>query len=272
MFILFDVGGTKIRVAAGDSNGFSNPIIIPTPVSFEDGFQSLVAVARRCAGNQAVTRIAGGFAGVLDRSHDKLVHGLWAGNPIRSMLEKEFNAPVRLENDAALAALGEAVEGAGKDHGIVGYVTVSTGVGGARIIDKVIDRYAFGSEPGYQTVTGGRPICGQCKESNLQAHISGKGIEAHYGRKPEEIKDPAVWEDVARYLALGLANTILHWSPDVMVLGGSVMRDIPIERVRELLKDLLYVYPEIPAIKRAALGDIGGLYGALALVCQMEKG
>ncbi|MDP3779441.1 MAG: ROK family protein [bacterium] len=275
MFILFDVGGTKIRIAAADQNGFlGDPVIMLTPSDFDEGLQMITDAALGMTKGEKITAVVGGLAGTLDRNHMMLVYGLnvssWAGKPIKMLLEKSFNAPVVLENDAALAGLGEAVEGAGKNYEIVGYMTVSTGVGGARITDKKIDRHAFGFEPGYQIIDADGTLCTRCTRRDLQAHISGKGIEEHTGHKAEEITDQTMWEDIARHLSFGLTNTIVHWSPNVMVLGGSVMQSVSIERVNELVKENLYVYPEIPPIVRAELGDVGGLHGALHLARTMS--
>jgi len=270
MFLLFDVGGTKIRVAVADDRGIKGEaVIIPTPTDFEKGMAHIVDTAHALSQGEKITRVVGGLAGAFDRSHTMLIFGSnivsWVGKPAKKILEEALQAPVLLENDAALAGLGEAVLGAGKDKEIVGYITVSTGVGGARITNKTIDRHVFGFEPGYQIVDADGSLCTRCTKRHLGAHISGRGVEEHYGKKPEDITDPAIWEDVARILAVGLTNTILHWSPDIMVLGGSMMRDISIERVRELVRELLHVYPEIPSIERAQLGDTGGLEGALQI-------
>lgn len=274
MLLLFDVGGTKIRVAVADHGGIKGGVaIIPTPADFEKGMAYIVDTARSLTQEEKITHVVGALAGALDRGHSMLVAGSnitsWVGKPIKKLLEKALQAPVSLENDAALAGLGEAVIGAGKDFGIVGYMTISTGVGGARITNKTIDAHVFGFEPGYQIVDVDGSQCKQCTKRHLGAHISGRGIEEHYHKKPEDISDPLVWENVASVFAVGLTNTILHWSPDIMVLGGSMMRDISIERVRELVRELLHVYPEIPLIERAQLGDIGGLHGALHLAQQM---
>lgn len=274
MFLLFDVGGTKMRMAIADDGGIKGKaVIIPTPTDFEQCLALIVDTAQSLAQGEEITRVVGGLAGALDRAHTMLVAGSniwpWVGKPVKDMLAKEFNAPVHLENDAALAGLGEATVGAGKDYPIVGYITVSTGVGGARITNKTIDAHVFGFEPGYQIVDADGSLCTRCAKRNLEAHISGRGIEDHYGKKPEDIHDKNVWEGVASALAVGLTNTIVHWSPDIMVLGGSVMKAISIERVREVVGELLHVYPEIPAIERAQLGDIGGLMGALQIARQI---
>ena len=184
----------------------------------------------------------------------------WDGKPLKQALQRAVEAPVYLENNAALAGLGEAAVGAGKWKSIVAYMTVGTGVGGARIVDGVIDANVHGFEPGNQII-----------DPHGGVDISGRGVEQRYGKRASDITDPGVWEELARWFAYLLNNTIVHWSPDVVVLGGSMVvkkPGIPIERVRFHLKDVLKIFPEPPPLKKAMLGDIGGLHGALVFLRQ----
>ena len=70
-------------------------------------------------------------------------------------------------------------------------------------------------------------------------------------------------------MAIGLNNIIVEWSPDVVVLGGSMITGDPsisIEKTENYLKEILKIFPKLPAIRKAELGDFGGLYGALAFI------
>jgi predicted NBD/HSP70 family sugar kinase len=78
-----------------------------------------------------------------------------------------------------------------------------------------------------------------------------------------------ILDKMAEILAYGVNNAIVHWSPDVVVIGGSMMKKIGIKipRVEFHLKKIMRAFPNnIPKIKKAALADFGGLYGALALI------
>ncbi|TAN58722.1 ROK family protein [Patescibacteria group bacterium] len=184
----------------------------------------------------------------------------WSKKPLAKELKKIFGAPVLLENDAGLAGLGEAVYGAGKGKKIVAYLTISTGVGGARIVDEKIDKNAFGFEPGHQIVFLNK------KFTTLENIASGTAIEKKYGKKPFEIFDAKIWDNVAKDLAYGLHNVAVLWSPDIIILGGSMMKKIgiPVERVKFHLSKILKIFPKSPLIKKSKLGDLAGLYGALA--------
>ena len=154
--------------------------------------------------------------------------------------------------------LGEARYGAGKSYEIVAYLTISTGVGGAKISGGAIDESAIGFELGAEIIDG---------THTLEELISGAAVERKYGMHPRDISDAKVWSELAHYLAIGLNNCIVHWSPDCVIVGGSMMNEIGIHlpAVETELKKILTVYGSVPPLLHASLGDLGGLYGALAL-------
>jgi len=277
MFLLFDIGGTKMRLAVSkDGKSFDEPKIVDTPQDFNAGMSLFQKISMELSGGGKIKAVAGGIAGPLDRGKTKLINSpnlpRWVDKPLKETLQKTLKTPVHLENDAAIVGLGEAVNGAGKGEEIVAYITVSTGIGGARIVDGRIDRNIFGFEPGHQIIdpTGTLcPICGSA--GHLEGHLSGVALEARYHKKPYEITDNQVWEEEAKWLAYGLNNTAVYWSPSVIVLGGSMITKSPgisIERVSYHLKKTLTIFPERPRLAKAELGDIGGLYGALEILKQ----
>ncbi len=277
MFLLFDIGGTKMRLAISQNGEtFGEPKIIETPKNFDEAMSLFEKTVFDLAGGKKIEAAAGGIAGPLDRKKEKLLNSSniagWVGKPLKESVEKAIGAPLYLENDAAIVGLGEATVGAGKGEEIVAYMTVSTGVGGARIVDGKIDRNIYGFEPGHQIIDPiglSCPICGTI--GHLEGQVSGAALEIRYHKKPYEIIDPHLWEEEAKWLAYGLNNTIVHWSPNVVVLGGSMIIKEPgisIERVRYHLKNALLIFPESPRLVKAELGDVGGLYGALVFLKQ----
>jgi len=267
-----------MRIAASENGTtFGEPTIVPTPKDFDMGMRTLTSHAQELAQGKTITAVGGGIAGTLSRDRSTFLNGPhlqgWNGKPIRKTLEDIFAAPAFVENDTAVIGLGEAVVGSGKGHAIVAYMTVSTGVGGARIVNQTIDVSAMGFEPGHQIIDAGGALHASTVAGagiDLEGYISGTAVGERYGKKPAEITDPAFWDEMARLLAYGLNNTIVHWSPDIVVIGGSMMNKvgIPIDRVRAHLGGILHIYPELPLIVHSALGDVGGLHGALHFVKQ----
>lgn len=276
MYILFDIGGTKLRVAASrDGATFGEPKKIPTPERFEEAMDAFAAIARELAQGETIAAIGGGIAGVIDRGNGVLavsphIAG-WVGKPFARSLQERLHAPVYVENDAAVVGLGEAVYGAGKGANILAYLTVSTGVGGARLVRGKIDESAYGFEPGHQIVDANGPPCALCGASgDLESMISGTALSARTRKKPYEVaQEDAVWDELARTLAVGLHNTALHWSPEAIVLGGSMMVGnpaIPLASVRAHFDRLMRIFPARTELRLASLADVGGLWGALAFI------
>lgn len=273
-YVLFDIGGTKTRVAISeDLKTFGEVRSFKTPKDFDEGVDAIVAAVKVLV-ETPLRAIAGGIRGHLNEEKTGIVYDnvltKWIDEPLAIALKKKLKAEVYLENDAALAGLGEAHFGAGKGLDIVAYHTVSTGVGGVKIEQGVIDDYRNGFEPGHQVLDIDHTILGEGVEPTLENLVSGTAVEERMGVKPYEIpQSDTIWNQLALYLAHGLRNTILYWSPDVVVLGGSMIVGNPrillgdiITHTNEVLGDSI----ECPLIVDAKLGDSGGLYGAMALL------
>src|SRR3989338_793694 len=99
MYALFDIGGTKTRVAASrDLTSFDEPMKFDTPRHYEDGVTAIAEVIKKVCGDEKITRVAGGIRGPLlpDRSgivdNDILVD--WRQKSFAHDLGKNIDAPV----------------------------------------------------------------------------------------------------------------------------------------------------------------------------------
>jgi len=264
MFLLIDIGGTNTRLAVSrDGATFAKPTIVPTPSDFDAAIAQIATLARELAGPANIKSAAVGVPGPLDQAKTMILNAPnlsgWHNKPLKHKLEQKLGVSVSVENDAGLAGLGEATLGAGVGYPIVAYLTISTGVGGARIVNKKIDLNAIGFEPGHQII-----MLEQDQASSLENCVSGASLKNRYGQPAEQIKDPAVWDQVTKLLALGLNNVTVHWSPHCIVLGGSVMKSIPLPKLQSYFRQTTTIFPKLPSLKPSTLGDSAGLAGALA--------
>lgn len=268
MYVVADVGGTKTRIAGVFSPAeLTEPAIAETPSDYRDALEFLCAAASKAAAGARIRGVAIGVPGVLSRDKRILVNAAnlqkWNGAALADDIEARLGAPVLLENDTALVGLGEASIGAGKGSAILAYVTISTGVNGVRIVDGRIDRATYGFEIGEQFIDGGA--------LNFEELVSGAAIARRFGAEPRTLgADHPVWDELAAITARALHNTIAHWSPDRIVMGGAMMSEIgiSIDRIATHLQALPHKNPALPDIVRAKLGDCGGLWGALATLRQ----
>jgi predicted NBD/HSP70 family sugar kinase len=259
--LLFDIGGTSMRMAKGTDGAVSSIRKMPTPEDPYEALKALVAYAHEMIPD--LSSVSGGVAGIVEEGVVRRAAHLskWNGFPLGSALAETLIVPIHIRNDAELAALGEAVYGAGKEYRLVGYLGIGTGIGGAHIEDKRIAPHASGFEPGHQILdidTG----------ATFEGLVSGSALNAAFGKPARELPRK-VYDDLIPVLVTGVYNVLLAWSPDVLVLGGSLMNEengYRIGDVERMLKTMPSAIATLPPLVHAALGDDNGLYGALALV------
>lgn len=248
MYIVFDIGGSKLRVASSrDGNTLSTPVIVPTPKDPKVATQRLIATARDLAGDENISIISGGIAGVFNATRTTLIAAgnlpHWVGYNFVDAISSELDCPVKLTNDAALGALGEAIFGAGKGFSKILYYSIGTGVGGAWVVNGQLPTQGT-YEPGHQIVDW---------------HLK-TGLE-------ELVDQAATATEQSHYIAIGLLNSMLHWPADIIILGGgkTIHKTWTADQVRAELVKLAHSYIPVPKLVFAKLGDLAGLHGALHL-------
>lgn len=139
----------------------------------------------------------------------------WENVPLASDIEKIFNCPVLIENDAKLAALSESML-VKNTYSRVLYVTVSTGIGYAFVHNQKID-LDVGD-------TGGKAMLFNKNNQFMpwEEYASGKSIVSRFGKMAKDIKDEATWKIIAKNLSDGLIELIAIFEPEVIIFGGSV--------------------------------------------------
>jgi glucokinase len=220
----------------------------------------------------------------------------WENLPLRSILEERFQVPVRLGNDANMAALGEWKYGAGRGHNDLLYFTISTGIGGGVISANrlLVGAWGLAAELGHVTIDPNGPVCGCGCRGHLEAYSSGTAIARYVASEladgvpsslptspaPTTIEIAAAarngdelalaaFNRAGYYLGLGVANYLHIFNPSIIIFGGGVSRSegLLFNPMRAALKDqvLSPAYLDRLVISQAALGDDAGLLGALAL-------
>ncbi len=257
--LLFDIGGTTMRMAAGEYATISQVHRIPTPSNPQDAVDYLAQYVRETM--SACLDAVGGIAGLIEDGVVRASPHLpsWDGFPFSARLRDALSIPCQIQNDAELAGLGEAVYGAGKGYGLVAYLGIGTGIGGSLIIDGKVAPHAHGFEPGHQILDAEQGM-------SFEGLVSGHALEARFGMPAKELPRN-VYDELTRTLATGAYNLLLEWSPDILVLGGSLMNEENGYRVADVSRALaaLPMVLPLPVITHAALGDDCALYGALAV-------
>lgn len=259
--LVFDIGATRIRMALASEDELGPVVRMETDPTVS-GFDRVLDAMQELAQGHRIAAVVGGTPGQLEGEKGRLVLAPnlpeWVGVPVLERLKARFECPVLVLNDVVLGGLGECHFGAGKPRGIMAYFTVSTGLNAVRIVegkvDATIDRYEIGHHI-LETESG--------EVETFESLVGGAAMEKRLGRKPREVRDPEIWRTEERHLARGLYNVILDWAPDVVVFGGSMMRDINLTNLGVELRKLPEIMPSWPILKRATLKDTAGLLGGV---------
>ncbi|RPJ25319.1 MAG: ROK family protein [Chloroflexi bacterium] len=300
-----DLGGTLVRVGAFDLDGQllgQNEASIAS-IGPDSGLLLIEQLIHKTLDSVNVPSLLGigiGCTGPLDIAHGIINNPYtlegWRNVPIIERLNTTFNVPVRLENDADAAALGEYWQGAGRAAQRLYAVTVGTGVGTSLIVDGKIYRGVDGSHPegGHQLIDPNGPECYCGHRGCWESLISGLAISSHArDTKDEELLftlgdldhmdasdiaaaaragNPAavaIMQKAARDFSLGIVNIISFFVPDVLVLSGGVMKSADLF-LPTLVETLKTPNPMVPfdrvQILPAQLGYYAGLYGGAYMI------
>ena len=203
----------------------------------------------------------------------------WSNYNLVGALKSQFQVPISFDTDVNGAALGESLWGAAQGVSTCIYATVGTGIGVGAMIDGKLVHGLSHPEMGHIIVRrhgedhfeGTCPYHGDC----LEGLASGPAIGKRWGVSADELPvDHPAWEMEAYYLAQALMNYVLILSPERIVMGGGVMKQLQLfPLIRSKLAELLGGYVQHPALNTGLenyivpprLGDNAGLCGALAL-------
>jgi glucokinase len=291
-----DIGGTKIAVGIVDKNGrILSKMESPTDAhNYVRGLELIVGMLRETAGRAGVeiSGIGIGSTGPVDPFTGQFgevdfLPGWRRKNPVAD-LGRIFKIPVALENDADAAVLGEAAWGIGKTKLGLIYVTVGTGIGGGIVLGGQLYRGVDGSHPeiGHQVIDPSGPLCScgfrGCWESLAAGPAMAAWAESQapadyphrqgltakricqLAKQADELACRAV-EREARYLGLGLANLISLFTPDAIVLSGSVLKSAALflDGIRCVIRSgCAFVPAEKTELVLASLGEDANLIGA----------
>ncbi len=265
-----DIGGTKILAGIIDPSGkivARRSIGTLAELGAEDVVARCVSLMRELAreAQVAVEMLAGigcSVPGPLDPEGGVVLFSPnlgWRNVPLAQWLRHQCGVPVEIEDDARCAASGEARRGAARGVAMAVYITISTGIGGGLIINGRVYRgaHGFAGEIGHMTLEANGPPCSCGNNGCFESLASGSAVATR------------IVEAAGVYVGIGLAAVATAFDPQIIVLGGGVVRQegILLRRAYETFREraiapLGSLVPIVPA----ALGDESGLWGAVALI------
>jgi glucokinase len=280
-FVGVDVGGTKVAVATVDDEQFGEPSIRPTEAASTAGLIDEIVAVVEAARTRRTRAVGIGVPSIVELETGRVrssVNLHLANFDLRGVLESQIGLPVFVDNDATVAAIGEAFDDGGRPivQNLV-MLTIGTGVGGGLVLGGRVYRGSTGAaaELGHTMVGAsldeGTPVAGQFPQrGSLEALASGRVLDHMAAEIAVQRPESALGSMAARgeridghdvvraardgdpdaagalrvlgeRLGIGIANAINTFDPDEVVIGGgvSVARDLLLAPARETARQFV---------------------------------
>ena len=298
MYLGIEIGGTKLQLAIGRADGTivqTWRYTIDAAAGAGSIRQQLQQAIEQVMSAYAIEAVGVGFGGPVDwrTGTIQVSHQVtgWQHFDLKSWLQDITGKPVIIDNDANVAALAEATQGGGKNHPIVFYMTIGSGIGGGLIINqKIYHGHAPGEvEIGHirldksgntlESKCSGWAVNGKVREyinthpqSLLATLAKTKNTpEAMLLQPALERSDKAAQQivhEVADDMAFALSHVVHLFHPDVIIIGGglSLLQDSLVLPIAEQLpRHVMKAFLPPPPVRTAALGEEVVPIGALEL-------
>ncbi|AGB19347.1 ROK family transcriptional regulator [Thermoanaerobacterium thermosaccharolyticum] len=180
----------------------------------------------------------------------------WSNVPIKEMIEKEFNIPTFVENEARAMALGEFYNGNAKNVDNLVFLKVGHGIGATILLDGKIYRGIndMAGEIGHTTIDVAGPKCSCGNYGCFEALASEKALINNVVKRIKEGSYSIVYKlingdienltprlvykaakdndevalselnKIAIYLGIGIANIVNVFSPELILISGGIAR------------------------------------------------
>lgn len=251
-FAGIEIGGTKLQIVFGDANGAIHDRVRFTVAGEAEAVgirRQIEATFREHDLPSGLSAVGVGFGGPVNWRTGRIcvshhVKG-WTDFELGQWLAELSGLPVHVDNDANVAALGEALAGAGRGADPVLYVTLGSGVGGGMVVEG---RIYHGALPGEVEIGHLRlDQTGTTVESRCAGWSVDRRIREQISREPfgplaelagsqfagearhllEAIRrgDAAaarILRETTTDLAFGLSHAVHLLHPEIIVLGGGL--------------------------------------------------
>lgn len=302
-FAAIEIGGTKLQIILGNEKAqiIERFRFLVDPNAGAEAIRQHIEETFKKIKDRKIAAVGVGFGGPIDRHTGKIwtsyhISG-WADFLFKNWLEELTGIPAFVDNDANVAAMGEALYGAGQDFNNVFYVTLGSGVGAGHVVNKEIYHGALPGEMELGHVRldkTGRTVETSCSgwvvnekirnvsrintDSKLTPIIKRyRGCEAKALNEAMNQGDShalKIFHETCDDLAFGLSHAVHLLHPEIIVLGGGLsLIGEPLRKLvgQKLTRYLMDAFQPGPVIQLASLKEDVVPIGALALAIQNTK-
>ncbi|MEN2994558.1 MAG: ROK family protein [Thermodesulfovibrio sp.] len=297
-YIGLDIGGTNIKIGIVSSE-WEVIKLYKTPTG-NNPMEKIIEEIDKLFSQFNIKGIGVGIAGLVDNEGNVIKASnipFFNKFPLSKELRNRYKVDVKVENDAKVATVAEALFGQGRDSNIFILLTLGTGIGGGLWFDgKLCD---FPMEVGHMSINFQGKLCNCGNTGCLEVHASARAIKETliqriengeesqikqlyegniYKATSEDIYKAAmegdhlcrsVLKEAGKALGVGMANLINIFGPEKIILSGGLSQAVNIyleTAINEAMKKAMRGLLESLTILRSSLVDKGGVLGAVAVL------
>jgi glucokinase len=302
-FAGIEIGGTKLQIVLGDDSANITKRFRFTvdQAAGADGIRDIIVKTFSDLNTEEIRGIGIGFGGPVDHKTGKIftsyhIQG-WSDFSITNWLREKTGIYVSVDNDANVAALGEALFGAGRNYENVCYVTLGSGLGAGLVVDR---RIYHGASPGEMEMghirldRSGKTLQDSCSgwavdeklRTLIKQNPKGQLAKLAKGETFSESRflvtaieegdrdAEKILVDTMDDFAFGLSHAVHLLHPQTVIMGGGLsLLGEPLRKVVEqkLSTYLMSAFQPGPDIQLSKLKEDAVPVGALALAIENKQ-
>ncbi len=303
-----DVGSRTLRVALTDLQGtvlarHQEPTNATSGAATLDQIYAAVDEVFRQAGRDRTKLYAVGIGapGMTDVTTGRVIEAVnlpgWVDVPLRELAEARLGVPVRVDNDANMAALGERWLGVARKVDDFVFIALGAGIGAGLVVGGRVHRghHWYAGEISHMNLDYREWEADFGKRGYLESRVGAAAIpELQHARplvegvatagrdraatvayiidaaRSGDTRAAAVFDELAVYLGTAVANIVAVLDPALVVFGGGLSHagDLLLQPVRRVVSQIV---PNLPALEMSSLGDDAQLMGAVSSAMELAE-
>jgi glucokinase len=252
-----DLGGTKVSIGKVQENRIvrHTSTNITTQGDQERILSEIISAVEEVF-DQNVAGIGIGVPSVIDVERG-IVYNVqnipsWIEVPLKDILEKHFQRPTYVNNDANCFAVGEKHFGKGRSFKNLVGVTLGTGLGAGIIINNKL----------YSGPNCGAGEFGSIsyKDQIIEYYCSGQFFIEEFGIQGHQVYESAIkgdrkaleiFEEYGTHLGEAIKTIMFAVDPEAIILGGSVCQSFPY--FQSAMREKIQTFPYKKSIDRLVI-------------------
>lgn len=277
MYITINTGNAKTIISGFKDFSINSEIFsdqFTNLPAYENQLQQLITLIKDKTEGKEIEGIGIAHTGDIDKTGEIIEDAAHTPdyndhNVVQDLREALSPRVIYMTNDSLATSLAEVSYGKAKDYQTVGVIYLYWGLGGAYLKRINQNSYSvFLADIGHQIIEPNGKICSCGQRGCLEAYVSAEAIKKRFLVEQSQLEDVHIWDELTDYMALGASNLFNLFFPEVLILTGETITEVPY--VKDHLISKIISQCELTGknlhVEFSDFSEKGPTYGALALL------